>query len=304
MENVQKPAKKLDINKGIFIVLSIIGPLAAFAVFYIYINASSILLAFQRPTYNGSGEVEWGIMNFTMFFNDIQKSDSDVLGNLKNTLIYFSCDTFIRMPLSLIICYFVYKKILFGKAFRAIIFLPNIITGTIFAALFQYLVGYGGPLYALWEVLGQEPIAFFKDSDYALGALIFFSVYSGLGGNFVIFGGAMNSIEDSTLEAAKIDGAGPFRELISIIVPGIWPTLGTILLMTSVGVFGASGPLLLFTQGKYGTNSLSFWIFSMTTGIGGSEDYYYASAIGLILTIVALPIVLTVRKVTNLMKED
>ena len=84
---------------------------------------------------------------------------------------------------------------------------------------------------------------------------------------------------------------------------GVWPTLSTMILMSSIGVFTADGPLLLFTQGQYKTMTLNFWIFGMTTGIGAVTDYEYASAVGLIFTILGLPIVFAVNKILGVTKE-
>ena len=114
----------------------------------------------------------------------------------------------------------------------------------------------------------------------------------------------MNAIDDSIIDAGKIDGVGPFRELVSLIIPSIWPTLSTMLLMASIGVFTASGPLLLFTKGEFGTNTISFWIYGLTTGITGYTDYEYASAVGLVFTICGLPIVLTVKKLIGITEDN
>lgn len=288
----------------LFIISMLIIPILAFLIFYVYINFNSLLMAFQRPTYDGTGAVIWGFTNFEMFFSSLGGVDSDILLSLRNTLIFYFTNIIIKLPLSLIICYFIYKKLLLGKIHRAIIYLPNIITGTIFATLYKYMVGSGGPLFAYWELMGVEPIYIFADSDYAMWGMLIFTIYTGLGGNFVLLGGAMNAIDSGMIDAGKIDGAGPFRELVSIIMPTIWPTLSTMVLMSSIGVFTADGPLLLFTQGQYGTMTLNFWIFGMTTGIGSATDYEYASAVGLIFTVLGLPIVLIVNKILGVTKED
>ncbi|MBR4942770.1 MAG: sugar ABC transporter permease [Clostridia bacterium] len=297
--------KKGDrIEKNLFIVGMLLIPLLHFIFFYIYVNFSSFLMAFQRPRYDGSGAVDWGFQNFIMFWEELVTTDSDLLICLRNTLVFFSVDIFIKLPLSLLICYFIYKKIVGKRAFRAIIYLPCIIMSTVFITLYKYMVGTGGPLFAIWEVLGEEPKYFFSSSEYALKAIVFYVIYSGLGGHFILLGGAMNAIDDSIIDAGKIDGVGPFRELISLIIPSIWPTLSTMLLMASIGVFTASGPLLLFTQGEFETNTISFWIYGLTTGVTGYTDYEYASAVGLVFTLCGLPIVLTVKKLIGITKED
>ena len=296
--------KKENIEKSLFVVGMLLVPILHFIFFYIYVNFSSILMAFRRPRYDGSGLFDWGFKNFSMFWEEVLASDSEILLCLRNTLIFFSTDIFVKLPLSLLICYFIYKKIAGHKLFRAIIYLPCIIMSTVFVTLYKYMIGTGGPLFAIWEQMGTDPIYFFSSSTYALKAILFYVIYSGLGGHFILLGGAMNAIDDSIIDAGKIDGAGPFRELVSIIIPAIWPTLSTMLLMTSISVFTASGPLLLFTKGEFETNTISFWIYGLTTGITGYTDYEYASAVGLVFTLCGLPIVLTVKKLIGITEDN
>ena len=278
-------------------------PVLHFIFFYIYVNFSSFLMAFQRPRYDGSGLYDWGFQNFSMFFKELFGAESELLICLKNTLIFFATDVFVKLPLSLLICYFIYKKICGSKIFRAVIYLPCIIMSTVFVTLYKYMIGTGGPLFALWEAIGKEPVYFFSSSEYALKMIVFYVIYSGLGGHFILLGGAMNAIDDAIIDAGKIDGVTPFRELTSLIVPSIWPTLSTMILMASIGVFTASGPLLLFTQGEFETNTISFWIYGLTTGITGYTDYEYASAVGLVFTVLGLPVVLTVKKLIGITEE-
>ena len=115
----------------------------------------------------------------------------------------------------------------------------------------------------------------------------------------------MNSIDPSIIDAGRIDGAGPLRELVSIIVPCIWPTLSTMLLLCTTGIFTASGPSLLFDKGDYGTSTISYWIYEITSGSGSSgESVELAAAIGLIFTILGLPIVLVVKKLTGITEDN
>ena len=96
-----------------------------------------------------------------------------------------------------------------------------------------------------------------------------------------------------------------FRELLSIVLPAIWPTLGTMLLLSSTGILGASGPILLFTQGEFGTNTLSYWIYDMTVASGGSgSNQEYAATVGMIMTVLTLPIVFGVKKLTRVTGDD
>ena len=290
------------IGKYVFVIAMLIIPVIHFAFFYIYINASAFLISFQSPLNDGSGTVIWGFENYKTIFEQFGNADSTVWEAIKNTMIWFITSNLICTPLSLIICYFIYKQILHYHFFRTIMYLPCVISGTILVVLFKYMVGTGGPLFAFIEKTGGEYIYIFRDPDYAMKGMLFYVITTSLGGNFVLFGGTMNAIPPEQIEAGKIDGCGPFREFISIIIPNVWPTLGTLWLMGFTGILSASGPVYLFTQGNFGTQTLSYWIFDLTMrGTSGSDNL--ASAVGLLMSLVSMPIVFIVKKITGVTND-
>lgn len=290
-------------KKHAFIIAMLAIPLVHFAFFYIYVNINAFVISFEVPRLDGSGLVDRSFDNYITVLEQFKHADSTIVEVLKNTGMWFVTLNFILMPLSLVICYFIYKQILHYKFFRAIIYLPCIISGTITAALFRYMVGTGGPLFALFDLLGKDYVYIFTDSTYANAGMLFYVLTTGLGGNFILFGGAMNAIPVEQIEAGKLDGCSPWRELVSIIIPNIWPTLSTILLVSFTGILASSGPILLFTRGAYKTNTLSYWIYDLTLeGTNGSSGL--AAAVGMLMTIVTLPIVFITKKVTGVTKDD
>lgn len=306
MEEIKKKRKK-DVGGTVFVITMLAVPVISFLFFYVYINFNSILMAFKEPLFDGHNGYKWGFGNFEKFFEKFSESGvSDNLGVcLLNTIIYFCEDTFVMLPLSLVICYFAYKKIAGYQAFRTIIYLPVIITTPIMATLYTSMINPGGMLHMLGGQFGWSlPDSFVNNYDYSLGTVLFFVLYTGIGGRFVLLGGAMNSIDPSIIDAGKIDGAGPLRELLSIIIPCIWPTLSTLILMASTAVFTASGPLLLFDQGRFGSKSISFYIYLITENGGDpSASVELASAVGVVFTLLSLPIVLLVKKITGVTEE-
>lgn len=300
-----KIKKKKDVGAIVFIVTMLAIPIVAFLFFYVYINFNSILMAFQEPLFDGRGGFRWGFGNFEQFFRKfaVVGTEENMGLFLRNTFIYFFQDMFIMLPLSLIICYFMYKKIAGYQAFRTIIYLPVIMTAPIMASLYKLTLDWG-MVRVIGERLGVNlPDSFIMNNNYALGTVLFYMLYTGIGGRFVLLGGAMNTIDPSVIDAGKIDGAGPYRELVSIIIPCIWPTLATLILLSSTGIFTASGPLLLFDQGTCGTMSISYYIYDVVQGGGDNTSVELAAAVGVTFTILALPIVMLVKKITKVTEE-
>ncbi len=304
METIKRKKKK-DVGAIVFIVTMLAIPIMAFLFFYVYINVNSILMAFQEPLFDGRGGFRWGFGNFEKFFMKFAAvgTEENMGLYLRNTIIYFCQDMFIMLPLSLIICYFMYKKIAGYQAFRTIIYLPVIMTAPIMASLYKLTLDWG-----IVRVIGERfalnlPDSFIMNEDHALGTVLFYMLYTGIGGRFVLLGGAMNTIDPSIIDAGKIDGAGPYRELVSIIIPCIWPTLATLILLSSTGIFTASGPLLLFDQGTCGTMSISYYIYDVVQGGGDNTSVELAAAVGVTFTVLALPIVMLVKKITKVAEE-
>lgn len=102
----------------------------------------------------------------------------------------------------------------------------------------------------------------------------------------------MSQIDASIIDAGKIDGVNMWQEMIRIVIPIIWPTIIATLIGSISGIFNASGPILLLTNGQYKTYTINFWIFQQVyTG----QNFYYPAAIGLFFALIALPLTMFSR---------
>lgn len=269
-------------------------PVCNFLIFWAGVNIDSILLAFQYKDKNLQDV--WGFAHFVSLFNDIFAPKSTLLISLKNTMIFFGSNILITLPLSLLVCYFLYRKIAGYRFFRYVFYFPSIISGAVMVVLFKYILAANGTVGIVMQKLGMELIPFLKNSQYAMKTILFYTIFFGIGGNMVLLSGAMNQINQSILEAGRIDGVGIWREIVDVVIPCVWPTLSTLLIFNFVGLFGSSGPILLFTSGAYDTSTVSYWIYSL---VYYSGSYNYAAAIGLTFTVIGFPIALLARYVLN-----
>lgn len=278
-------------------------PIISWLIFYWYVNFRSFVQAFQDPA---SGA--WSMINFNNVWGSIT-SGTNAHGSLAegfiNTMRYFLVDIFVKYPIQILVCYFLYKRIKGYKAFRYIFYLPAIISGVAWAGVFKEFISPSGPVGNLFNTLGinMPQNGFLKTPETATGTIIAYSIWLCVYGHMLLLCGAMNRIPIEVLEAARIEGIRPFRELISIILPLIWPTLSTLLLLTCTGILNASGPILLLQPDTYtyGTTTLSYWIFDKVYagGVTSAGQYNLVSAAGLIMTVIAFPIVMGLRKLMN-----
>ena len=113
------PSRKPKARKGktMFIVCILAIPILNWLVFWFWVNIQSILLAFQIETVDG---ISFGLTHFADFWEAIVKENGDLGLSMKNTALYFLSSAVITMPLSLLISYFLSKKILGYQVFRIV----------------------------------------------------------------------------------------------------------------------------------------------------------------------------------------
>lgn len=199
-----------------------------------------------------------------------------------------------------------YKKIFGYQAFRIIFFLPSVLSAVVWSMLYKQILGVNGPIAALIQNMQNlpEPPVLLADSKYALGAVLGYSIWLGIAGNFIIFSGTLTRIPESVIEAGKLDGVGWLRELWQVILPLMWPTMSTMLLLMLSGIFTSSGNLLLLTGGAYNTNSISYLIFQQVYNVAeDSNTYNYGSAIGIFFTLLTIPVVFVSRYFMNRIED-
>lgn len=290
---------RIRIRRSLFIIGMLSIAVINFLVFWLYVNFNSILMAFQMQTSKG---LIWTMDNFERFFREVKIEDFQLGLAIKNSMLLYVTSTFISLPLSLLFAYYLFKKVVGANVFRVIFFLPSIISAAVLVTLFKYLVMPSGPLNEVLSMIsGQEvAIEWVVDEQYSMFTILFYTVWTGFGGNIVMLTGAIHRIPEDVIEYGKLEGISMTRELFSIVIPLMWPTLSTLIICGTAGLFTASGPVLLFTEGQFGTMTLGYFIFDKVQ----AGQYYYPSSIGLIFTVIGVPITLAVKWFCDHVIED
>ena len=283
--------KKSKRKEIFFLVAMLAVPVVNWVVFWLIVNFSTIVLAFQDARTD-----EFTFNNFVTFWENLTMPGGEIGIAVKNTFLYFATSLIIIMPLALVISYFLYKKIFMYKFFRVIFYLPAIISGVALVAVYTNFINPNGPLSYVFKLFGKviPPEGLLARPETATKAIIGYCIWTGFSGYILLFSGGMARIPTEVLESAKLDGSGPFRELVQIILPMMWPTVSTQIVLLFTGIFSASGPILLFTNGAAETTTISFWIFKQVYG-DALNSYHIVSATGLVFTVLGVPIILFIR---------
>ncbi len=275
-------------RNNIFVLCMLAFPAVHFLVFWLWVNLDSIFLVFQ----NKAGEfvefenLQWVVDSFT---NNPYLNLSEAT---KNTLTFFFWNIFIEMPISTILAYTFYKKLPGGKFFTICLYIPSIIAVSVMVTVYKNFIGTDGPISYVFTLFGGQWKYPLTNPDTSMATILVYQIWTGYGLNIILFRSAMNRIPNEIFEAAALDGITAFKELIYLIVPMIWPVLSTKIILAVASCFGSSGPILLFTNGDYGTMTLSH---SMYLQYKEYDMAHRAAAIGFIFTLIGIPLVFFTR---------
>ena len=300
--------KPLRRRKYLFIVLMIGLSVVSWAVFYVYVNFSSILMAFQKFVGYGENYEEiyaWSFDNFRRFWAEMTNNGyatQEFKAALKNTLFLYVFGNLVTIPTQFLISYVLYKKIPGTKAFKVLLYLPSILSSVVMVTIFKNIVEVHGLLSSISQKLtGHAITGLLSTDEYAKWTVWAYNTWIGFAGSYVLLTAAMGRIPEEIVESAKLDGIGPWSEFWKIVVPMIWPTLYIIILQKITGVLSADGPILLLTGGDHDTYTIGFWYYQQVIV---SHSFEYPSAVGLILTLFIAPVAVIARKLLDKVYAD
>lgn len=298
--------QKRQRRRSLFIFLMLVWPVAHF-IFTQVLNLNMFWMAFNDYTLGANHPTFVGFDNFEGVFRLFDKSlvENEWVA-VKNSLSMGALVLCINVPLSLAFSYLIYTKVPGNGWLRKVLYLPCITSAVVLVLVFQSFME-SGPLRVIYNFLGiadKWPVEGWLGPNTAWTTLLIFSVWTGFSQNMLYFLSSMNRIPEEYIEAAKLDGATEPQIFFKIVLPLISSTVGTMLTLTISSVFSWAMPSMLMMRGNTngmnntGTFGLSVLHYTM------AKRYGIASAYGILLTLIAIPITLGVRWLTNRWADD
>ncbi|WP_352417551.1 carbohydrate ABC transporter permease [Clostridium tertium] len=229
-----KKKRKININSWKFILL----PTFLILIFSFYPMIQAFILSFQSG--KGLSTEFSGINNYIRLFKDPVFKQA-----VKNTLIYLVIQVPVMLILGLIIANLLNSKyIRFKGFFRTAIFLPCITSLVAYSVLFKSLFSVDGVVnkFLMFINVIDAPIAWLLDPFWAKVVIIIAITWRWTGYNMMFYLAAMQNIDSSIYEAARVDGATGFKQLFKITIPMLKP----IILFTAIT--STNGTLQLFDE--------------------------------------------------------
>lgn len=145
---------------------------------------------------------------------------------------------------------------------RTVFFVPVVVSMPVLAVLWTLLYqpaqgGEMGPLNAMLGVFGLPPQAWLRDPALALPAIAFMSIWQGVGLQMMVFLAGLQNVPSELLDAARIDGAGPWQRVWRVIVPSMRNTIVFVVTVTTILAFRIFVQPYLMTRGGPENRTLS-----------------------------------------------
>jgi len=286
-----------------FIYLFIAFPVLQFLLFWVYVNSSSIVIAFQ------DGDGAFTLENFSMVLRALKSEEYynlyiNLFDALKRSWTIWGLNFFILFPIGVTTTYVLCRRIYGHYVLRLCYIIPELMGAVMWTQLICYLVGSEGPIMVLIRKLGITLPQFadwnglFSDDKTAFPTILSVQIVMGLVGNNAVLTGAFSRIPDEIYESADLDGAGFWTVFLKIAVPCIGSTISTLLVFSLCSFMTADYNVFLFTNGNggYETATVGYLLYKITFDISqntaGKPYYGYPAALGVALTLVSVPVVL------------
>jgi multiple sugar transport system permease protein len=262
-----------------------------FLTFAAYPLVFSFVLLFHR--WNIVTAMEWiGLKNFSRLF-----ADPLFYKSLVNTLTFLCIHIPLQVVVALAFALLLNSKIRGRSFFRALYFLPVVVSGAAVTILWQQLYSYDyGVLNTLLRVAGLPPVPWLVNSSVAMPSIAIMATWKNVGIYIVLFLVGLQNIPHELYEAASLDGAKPFKQFLHITLPMLNPTVIVIVVLSTIGGFSLFIEPYVLTGGGPMQSTLSgmLYIYNQAFYFGHMG---YAATLGFIYALVILSVVLVQRKV-------
>ncbi|MDE6905053.1 MAG: sugar ABC transporter permease [Lachnospiraceae bacterium] len=259
----------------------------SFLVFWIYPLISTVTMSFQTIL---PGQTEFiGLENYSKLFRDKAFRIA-----IKNSFTYMVWTLILLIPFPMLFAVLIDSNLVKASGFwKAVLYLPSltsvVISGILFRLMFtEYPTSQMNKLLVFF---GQEPMAWLKNGTTAMFALLLLACWRWTGVNMLYFLSGLKGIDTSLYESAEIDGANGWEKFRYITIPLLKPT--TIYVLT-ISVYAGLAMFLesyMLWAGNTSPKNIGLTIVGYLYKRGIEKNQLgYASAVGLVLLVIALVI--------------
>lgn len=280
-----------DVKKNQCIYLMLI-PVLLFYLLFHYKPMYGAIIAFKdfTPTRGIWGSPWVGFEHFRTFLDSY-----NFWGVLKNTVLMSLLDLIFGFPAPIILALLLneIRGTVFKRTVQTITYMPHFISLVVVCGMIREFLSNDGLINDIIAMFGGERVTMLLKPEYFRTIYISSGIWQHIGWGSIIYLAALAGIDSEQYEAAMIDGAGRWRQLINITLPGIMPTI-VIMLILKLGQMmniGFEKIILLYNPMTYETADV---ISSFVYRKGLQEfSYSFSSAVGLFNSVINFCLVIS-----------
>ncbi|MEU5637263.1 carbohydrate ABC transporter permease [Streptomyces rishiriensis] len=269
-----------------------------FSLFFVW--PAVIGLVYSFTNYTGVGAFQFvGVDNYHHLLGD-----SAFYSALTRTLLYAVLFVPLNFALSLLTANLLVSKHAKGASVaRVLFFIPWLLSPIVVGVLWRWLFGenFGLVNYVI-EKFGGSAVPWQSNADLSLIVVVMAASWAWTGFSMLLFIAAIKNVPVSYYEAASLDGAGPWRQFISITLPSIAPTSFIVILLNTINAMKEYPVFVALNNGGPGTSNNLLVQYIYETGFKRGQIGYASAAsfvLMLILMAVALVQLFVNRRVEN-----
>ncbi len=288
--NLAKTKKKIYESRQLLVLFA---PCFLYFVIFKYLPMWGILVSFKDyMPFKGFFNSEWvGLKHYVRFFNDPR---AFIL--VRNTFLISFYTLIFSFPYTIIFALIVneIKQMKIKKLFQTISYMPHFIsTVVVIGMLKAFLTPGSGFISNLLVSLGMEPIDMLSYPRYFRTLFVLTDMWQHTGWNAIIYFAAISNINPSLYESAVMDGANKFHQIIYITIPGIMPTIITLLILRTGSLLsvGFEKTLLMQVPATYSVSDVIATYVYRQGLVGG--QFSYSTAVGLFNSLINLAFLVT-----------
>ena len=276
----------------------IVLPIIVYFIIFNYLPMGGLIMAFQKfsPVKGFFGSDFVGFDNFIQFF-----TAPNFIQILRNTFVISLLGLLIGFPLSIVFALLLNEIYitLFKKTVQTISYMPYFVSTVVICGLIIDFVSSNGVITNLLVKIGFERQNLLLNPNYFWGINLLSDVWQGLGYGSIIFIAAIAGVSLEQHEAAAIDGASRLKRAWHVTIPGIMPTIITMLILKCgmLMTVGFDKILLLYNPSIYETAD----VISTNVQRMGLEkmQYGYSAAVGLFNSLVGTTLLLVSNAISK-----
>ncbi|WP_317890786.1 ABC transporter permease [Paenibacillus arenilitoris] len=292
---------KKDLIRNRYIYLMLLPVMAYYAIFH-YGPMYGLLIAFKDyGIADGVWRSPWvGFTHFHHFFENPyfwRLIRNTALINIYELLFAFPAPILLALLLNEL------RRIVFKRVVQTISYLPHFISIVVVAGMLVDFVARDGLINNILGLFGMEPIAFLQEPGWFRSIYVSSGIWQGVGWGSIIYLAAMSTIDPTLYDAARIDGAGRWKQTLHVTIPGIMSTI-VILFILNIGSMlsvGSEKIILLYNPLTYETaDVISTYVYRK--GILGA-DFGYSAAVGLFNSVISFILLTLANTISKRVSE-